>query len=322
MPPNMAAIAPHASMPQMPFLAPMVSGAPWGSPWQHQMPYMLPSLPLMSPLMPDVVLHDSMEFMKHNINMFHRKASMLGMLPLPSEDSLLDEERPPHRRSAPVRNGLKKERRKSLPSEHELHPGFHTEAYFGAPGDLTWIDFTSKSAADEGYASYQKTNKDSSSLRAKTAVATGSPNKLENYTASPPMRRKSLPDPRDIVSVASGSGVASGTAASRYESVNRSVPAIQTDGGGEYGDARTAGGRGRASLMMRHRFSELDASLYSIDASSEEDGEGREEEEDNASFVSSLEGKYVGEISRRASFTPNASKVASLYEKSRCLLVR
>ena len=278
-------------LPNMPMMQPMAS-APW-SLW-HMPGMNMPSMPFMSP-MPNM-LHDSMDLMRQNMNLFQQKASMMGMFPTTKEDmdnelSQSDANISDHRpkRNKSVKNGFNKShdlqeeyklRRKSLPSEHDLVPDFHndSEGYSDFQGKtkqrtsesetLSAADLMAKSA-DEGYASYQKTYKDSqrdSSVSSRKSIS-----KLENYTKSPPMRRKSLPTPSEIVS--EHENMFSSEVFAHPIHTNHSVPAFQT---------------------QRHQYwenvykervdksNDLDESLYSIDSS--------DDDEDDI-FDSSLEGK-------------------------------
>ena len=276
-------------LPNMPMMQPMASG-PW-SLW-HMPGMNMPSMPFMSP-MPNM-LHDSMDLMRQNMNLFQQKASMMGMFPTRKENvdnelsqsaTNVSEHRRP-KRSVSVKNGFNKrhnlqeeykQRRKSLPLEHDLVPDFHNDPegycdFQGAqqrtsePETLSAADVMSKSA-DEGYASYQKTYKDSQRDSVSNAKSIS---KLENYTKSPPMRRKSLPTSSEIVS--EHENMFSSEVFAHPIHTNHSVPAFQT----QKHQYRENVYKGRVN-----KSNDLDESLYSIDTS----------DDDDDIFDSSLEGK-------------------------------
>ena len=253
----------------------------------------MPSMPFMSP-MPNM-LHDSMDLMRQNMDLFQQKASMMGMFPtgkedmdseLSQSDANVSVEHRTKRNAASVKNGFNKShslqeeyklRRKSLPSEHDLVPDFYddSEGYSdfqqGTQPHRTSeseTDVLSKTA-DEGYASYQKTYKDSQ----RDSVSSGKNinSKLENYTKSPPMRRKSLPStPSEIVS--EHENMFSSEVFAHPIHTNHSVPAFQTQKH-QY--------RENVYKARVDKSNDLDESLYSIDSSDDDDN----------IFDSSLEGK-------------------------------
>ena len=107
-------------LPNMPMMQPMAS-APW-SLW-HMPGMNMPSMPFMSP-MPNM-LHDSMDLMRQNMNLFQQKASMMGMFPTTKEDmdnelsqsdANVSERRP--KRNKSVKNGFNKSH--DLQEEYKL----------------------------------------------------------------------------------------------------------------------------------------------------------------------------------------------------------
>ena len=276
-------------LPNMPMMPSMAANA-WG-PWH--MPYMnVPSMPFMSPV-PNM-LPDPMDMMRQNMNMFQQKASMIGMFHTPQENldnidkSTKQDSRKYSKRSGPVKNGFHKshqlqdeykQRRKSLPSEHDLIPDFYDHSQsaenFSDFNRTKQKAFESESlstnilskSTDEGYASYQKTYKGS---QREPASSEKRISKLENYTKSPPMRRKSLPTTPNEIDNEHGN-IFSSEVFIHPIHANHSVPAFQTYRH-QYQE--------NAYKKRVNKSNDLDESLYSIDTSDDDD-----------TFDSSLEGK-------------------------------
>ena len=279
-------------LPHMPMMPSMASN-PW-SPWH--VPYMnMPSMPFMSPV-PNI-LHDPMDLMRQNMNVFQQKTNLMGMFPN-SQDNLNNTDKSSQRdaksfrnhpkRSGLVKNGYSKshhlqeeykQRRKSLPSEHDMVPDFDDHSKSAEnfselqstkqkafESDTLSADIMSKSA-DEGYASYQKTYKDPE----RDSVSSGNGiTKLENYTKSPPMRRKSLPTASEIDN--EPGNLFSSEVFIHPIHANHSVPAFQTHKH-QYQE--------NAYKERVNKSNDLAESLYSIDMS----------DDDDDIFDSSLEGK-------------------------------
>ena len=284
-PMNMPSMLLHDSMP----IVPPISSNSW-NPWY--MPYMnMPSMPFMS-LMPNM-LHDSMNTMRQS--MLHQKSNVMEIFPGAKENvgnmsktsqcnaNICENY---SKRSGLARNVFNKshklqeqspQRRKSVPSEHDLLPDFyehshgtedlcdfHNTLQKASVSEGLSLDVMSKST-DEGYASYQKTSKD---FQRHSSSNEKSISKFENYTKSPPMRRKSLPTPHEIVSEQENM-ISKMTFCPVH--VIQSVPAFQKYEHQFQGDTYK---------KHNNTLNGLNEMLYGLDTS------------DDDSFVSSLEGNW------------------------------